>query len=231
MLTIRDSEILNFSSWTQKTVMSKFDAILVPGGGVRGGGLVPRWIKARLDLAIKVSQNEPIITLSAGTVHRPPVLDEGGFPVFESVAAARYLMERGVKPERIITETCSYDTIGNAYFSRVIHVDPARFRRLLIITSEFHLPRTEQIFLWVYSLDQPGDGYQLSFQSVSDCGISVAALKARYEKERASLMQFFKIRETIRNLKQLHFWLHTQHAAYAVGRRPGTEAGEILDTY
>ena len=211
--------------------MSEFDAILVPGGGVRDGGVVPPWTEARLNLAMKICKDEPIITLSAGTVYRPPVLDRNGFPIFESVAAARYLMEKGVKPERIFTETCSYDTIGNAYFSRVIHVEPGKFRKLLVITSEFHLPRTEQIFLWVYSLDHSSGFYQISFRSAPDIGIPADALKARKKKEKESLMQFLKTRETIGNLKQLHQWLHTGHAAYAVSRKPGTEAGEILDTY
>jgi hypothetical protein len=211
--------------------MSAFDAILVPGGGVREGGNVPPWTKARLDLALRISKNEPIITLSAGTVHRAPVLDGNGFPVFESVAAARYLMEMGVKPDRILTETCSYDTIGNAYFSRVIHIEPGDLRRLLIITSEFHLARTEQIFLWVYSLDHGGDFYQLTFRSVPDIGIPAAALKARKKKEKESLEQFFKTRESIASLKQLHGWLHTRHAAYSAARRPLTQAGDILETY
>ena len=34
------------------------------------------------------------------------------------------------------------DTIGNAYFLRATHTDPAGWRNLVVITNEFHMPRT-----------------------------------------------------------------------------------------
>ncbi len=54
--------------------------------------------------------------------------------------------------ERIWAETASLDTIGNAYFARVIHTDPAGLRRLLVVNSAFHMPRTRMIF----DLNRPG---------------------------------------------------------------------------
>jgi uncharacterized SAM-binding protein YcdF (DUF218 family) len=106
-----------------------YDAILIPGGGVREGGLLPSWVRRRLDRALELHRGEFVIALNAGTPHRPPPLDGNGFPIFESVAAARYLISAGILQELILTETHSYDTIGNAYFSRVIHADPQRLRR------------------------------------------------------------------------------------------------------
>ncbi len=211
--------------------MSGFDVILVPGGGVRKGGEIPPWTKARLDRAVQISKKEPIVTLSAGTVHRPPPLDERGFPVFESIAASQYLMKKGIEPNRILTETCSYDTIGNAYFSRAIHVEPGQFKKICIITSDFHMPRTEAIFRWVYGLDDPGNSYQLIFESVPDTGIPDKALEARVEKERKSLIQFEDTRNRIHSLQQLHDWMYSEHAAYSVYRQPGRETGEIINTY
>jgi len=41
-------------------------------------------------------------------------------------AEADYLMRNGVPADRILMETASYDTIGNAYFSLVIPVLPCR---------------------------------------------------------------------------------------------------------
>ncbi|MCK4942546.1 MAG: YdcF family protein [Candidatus Aminicenantes bacterium] len=211
--------------------MLEFDVILVPGGGVRKGGEIPPWIKRRLDLAIQLSHEEPIVTLSAGTVHRPPLLNKEGFPVFESLAAARYLISKGMDPQRIFTETCSYDTIGNAYFSRVIHVDPANFKRILVITSNFHMPRTESIFRWVFSLDTGVHAYQLFFDSVPDRGIPRDALRARQEKEKKSLAQFLKTQKKIHSLKELHHWLFKTHAAYSVSKTIRKARGEILKTY
>lgn len=211
--------------------MPGFDVILVPGGGVRQDGELPPWIKRRLDLAVQISGSEPILALSAGTVHRPPPLDKRGFPVFESTAALHYLMKKGIEPSRILTETCSYDTIGNAYFSRVIHVDPAGFKKICVITSDFHLPRTEAIFRWVYGMDVPRRFFQMTFKSVPDSGIPKASLNARADREKRSLSQLEETRKRIRSLKQLHNWLYTNHAAYAVWRRIHRETGDILNTY
>ena len=134
-----------------------------------------------------------IIVLSAGTVYKAPPLDEDGFPIFESIAAAKYLVEQGINPDMILCETSSYDTVGNAYFSRVIHVDPQGCRRLHIITSAFHMPRTKAIFEWLYSLDCQGSNYQLTFDPTPDIGITDADLQARVNKEAESLSQFQKI--------------------------------------
>lgn len=211
--------------------MFEFDVILVPGGGVRPGGTVPPWTRARLDHALRLRKDEPVIALSAGTVHRPPPLDENGFPIFESMAAARYLIEQGMDPNRVLIETCSYDTIGNAYFSRVIHIEPGNYQRLLVITSEFHMPRTESVFRWVFGLDTGNQHYQLHFESVPDEGISRDALCSRYEKEKNSLNQFMETREKIHTLNQLHQWLFMNHDAYSLSRSPEKASGKILETY
>ena len=107
--------------------MNAFDAILIPGGGLLPDGKPPRWVRERLDKAIEIADARFFVTLSRGTVHKAPPLDERGFPIDESTASAMYLLDRGVPEDRILTETASLDTIGNAYFSRVIHIDPWRW--------------------------------------------------------------------------------------------------------
>jgi len=211
--------------------MSKYNAILIPGGGVREGGDLPYWVKKRLDRVLEIHKQETIITLSGGTVHRPPPVDENGFPIFESVAGAKYLIKMGIEPDRIFTEINSYDTIGNAYFSRVIHVDPGNFRSLLIITSEFHMPRTESIFRWVFGLDISPGKIELDFESVPDDGIPRDILLARKRREKKSLAQFRKTKKKIRSLKQLHQWLYTDHAAYALSLDPQKESGKTVNSY
>jgi hypothetical protein len=211
--------------------MFEFDVIVVPGGGVRPGGAVPPWTRERLDHALRIRQDEPIIVLSAGTVHRPPPLDASGFPIFESLAAARYLIKQGLDPRKVLIETCSYDTIGNAYFARVIHIEPGNYRRLRIITSDFHMPRTESIFRWVFSLGVDDQYYQMVFDSVPDTGISRDALQARNKKEKNSLQQFLIRREDIHTMNQLHQWLFECHSAYSLTRSPQKVSGKILETY
>ena len=210
--------------------MAKLDAILVPGGGVRADGRLPPWVERRLDRVLALHTSEHIITLSAGTVYKPPPIDKFGAPVFESIAGARYLIERGVPPSLVLAETCSYDTIGNAYFSRAIHVDPRGFRALLVVTSAFHMPRTEAIFRWVYGLSPRR--CTLQFEWVPDAGMAPAALSARRQLEAARLRSLVPVMSRIDTIDELHRWLFTDHRAYAVDkldRRP--EVGDAIDTY
>ncbi len=211
--------------------MARYDAILIPGGGINDNGEPHPWVKTRLDHAIKIHDTEYIITLSAGTVHKRTPRAKNGFPIFESVAAARYLINRGVNPDTILTEASSYDTIGNAYFSRVIHAEPGGFKKLLIITSEFHMPRTKAIFQWMYSLDNPDGKYHLTFDAVPDTGISTADLQARHDKEAHSLKQFLKNTAHIHTLRDCHQWLFTEHAAYSLSLTPTRATDRSLNTY
>lgn len=214
-----------------------YDAIIVPGGGVRESGHVPPWVKKRLDRAVELHQEDYIITLSAGTVHKAPLLDAQGFPVFEAVAGARYMVELGVAPEKILCETTSYDTIGNAYFSRVIHAEPRQFKRLLIITSNFHMERTQAIFRWIYGLiplaDSPIPEYQLCFEAVPDVNddLDEVTIQIRAEKERKGWQRILNMQEKIRTLPDFHQWLFTRHGAYAVATPPVRLNGSIINTY
>jgi hypothetical protein len=144
----------------------------------------------------------------------------------ESVAAARYLIHAGVPPQQILTETYSYDTIGNAFFSRVVHVDPQGMRRLLVIASDFHIPRTEAIFHWVYGLGPKPLVYELHFESVSDPSMPSDLWEDRRQKEQQSLEGFTKIKHRIATIRDCHQWLFTEHDAYRAGT-PGFRKRDV----
>ena len=195
------------------------------------GGLPP-WTAARLEKALEREGDAKwILLLSGGTVHKPPPLDEAGFPVFESRQAAAFLAARGIDPGRILAETSSYDTIGNAYFSRVLFADPLGLARLLVITSRFHLARTRAAFEWVYALQPLRAEYQLSFEGVGDRGLPAGALGARQERERASLEKLQEKIERIKTMVDFQRWLYREHAAYAVGGESEGLSAEELGSY
>ena len=211
--------------------MARYDAVLIPGGGVRERGRIPPWVAARLDRALAISGNPFLIPASAGTPHRPPPLDSRGFPIFEARAMAQYLLDRGADAHRILMESSSYDTIGNAYFSRVVHVIPRSFERILVITSQFHITRTEKIFRWVYALPGPGRECSVSFESVPDTGIEESTLAARQAKELASLARFESVQARIVTLAHLHQWLFSSHAVYARTSEPTSDPAVDSSTY
>ncbi|SPE41679.1 hypothetical protein SBA3_4500007 [Candidatus Sulfopaludibacter sp. SbA3] len=182
---------------------------------MRAGGVLPPWVTPRMDRALERAGRALLVPLSAGTAHRAPPPDGCGFPWTEALAGARYLVEHGVDPARILMEEASYDTIGNAYFSRMIHAIPRGFARLLVITSAFHMPRTEAIFRWVYGLEGPGTPYALDFEAVTDDGLDPVMLAARVAKEQASLASVEALRGEIHTLRQMHEWLFSAHQQYS----------------
>ena len=200
--------------------MTEFDVVIIPGGGVRPGGELPAWVKPRLDRALELAGDAWLMPLSAGTPHRPPPLDARGFPILEARAGAEYLVARGADPRRILMEGASYDTIGNAYFSRVIHAIPRGFRRALVVTSEFHMPRTEAAFRWIWEMPAPGGECALEFETVADSGLDAEMLALRTGKERAALVILEELRQRIRTFSELHEWVFSQHGVYSAVRRP-----------
>jgi len=208
-----------------------YDAILVLGGSLSSKQEPKPWAKERLDEAIRLSTGrEYFITLSAGTTHKPPFLDKEGFPIFEANVMADYLLKKGADPKKILPENSSYDTIGNAYFSRMIHVEPRKFLNLLIITNSSHMERTREIFNWVYSL-KPSLDYNLDFREVPDKGMSEEILKQRIEKERKGLENVRKLKKDIFNLDDFHKWLYSEHGAYSWCVEVIRLGGKLGDSY
>ena len=195
----------------------EYDAILIPGGGLTEDGQLTPWSKARVETALSVANHHSLfITLSGGTVYKPPPVDDRGFPIYESHAAAKLLIAMGIPPHQILTETSSFDTIGNAFFARVIHTDPRQLKNLLIVTSEFHLARTKALFNWIFHL-LPTENYQLSFVASPNKGITTEVLAERIKKEQQGLQKIEKHSKYINTMKSFHTWLFLQHGAYATG--------------
>lgn len=206
-----------------------YDAILVLGGGLLPHGGLPPWVIRRLQGAQHIySQQEkptPIVLLGAGTPHKRPVLDAAGFVLHESTAYARYLLDHGVPASLLLKETSSYDTVGNGYFSLTMHAVPAGWRRLSIVTSAFHMPRTQAIFDSCYEiaatdlLKSPG-AFHLDYHPVSDEGLFDAeVVAARAEKEAAAVVAWKENVAKLPTLAALHSWLFATHLCYSVSRQ------------
>lgn len=227
--------------------IGKIDAVVVPGGGVRANGELPPWVTARFDAAMRIPSElrRHMIALSSGTTHRAPPRDQNDFPISEARAGAAYLMNSGVNSSQILTEDLSLDTIGNAFWLRLLHTDVRRWYRLHIITNSFHMPRTREIFQRVFALpmhdnDQENkrrwfggsnsddtDAYTLTFESVPNIGLSDDVLREREAREAASLEAFKKGPVSrVRSMQDLHRFMHTTHNAYRIDRDYGEKLSE-----
>jgi hypothetical protein len=200
----------------EDAALKEYDAVVIPGGGVDPeSGEVRPWVAARLDYALKLNAvTRYFITLSRGTTHRAPPRDSRGFPVDEASAGAAYLLRNGVaEPGRVLIDSWSVDTIGNAFYARQMLAEPLGLRRLAVVTSEFHMPRTRAIFEWVFGLE--GADFMLDFCASPDSGLDAEGQAGRVEREMASL-------ETLRantipritTIPKLTAFLHVEHTAY-----------------
>lgn len=121
------------------------DAIVLLGGGVSEGapdvsgvGIPTAETIGRLVTAARLQKRL-----------RVPVIVSGG-AVFdgrkaEAPVARRFLVDLGVPPDGVIVEDGSRDTAGNARLSCAICRERG-FRRILLVTSAFHMPRAVLLF-------------------------------------------------------------------------------------
>lgn len=215
---------LSGSSCTTDMGELKYDAVIIPGGGLeRETGLPNAWVRGRLDKAIKMSNDTRyFIVLSRGTTHKAPPLDTRHFPITEAAASAKYLVEKGIEASRVLIEGISLDTIGNAYFTRTTICDPMRLHKLVVVTSSFHMARTRAIFDWVFGVQFEGIGVgdrhrtnSIEYIESENLGMSDEMINARQSKEMQSLD---KLRdETIpryNTMEKVSSFLLQQHQAY-----------------
>ena len=168
--------------------------------------------------------------LSAGTAHVPQLLGKDGLPIWESTSCAAYLANKHKLSRNVYVETTSYDTIGNAFFTRTSFTDINQWKNLLVVTNEFHMDRTIEIFDWIFTgLDNDNDNirgqkrkysqyqhpYQLYYLSSPNVGLSAKAIEARHEKEIQSTKM---VRELLapqyKTLSQVHWFLTHEHSLY-----------------
>ena len=98
---------------------------------------------AQLYQEAALAGHAPVIVCNGGgTTHKPKYVNDAGYSVPEAVLMAQELQRRHrVAAEHIYAEGYSDDTVGNAFFARVMHVDPAGWRTLVIVTSAFQMAR------------------------------------------------------------------------------------------
>lgn len=221
-------------------LVQSLDAILVLGGGrPKSIDHPPVFVEKRCDDALEVVSRRhshsqalrtkdqlPILCLSAGTAHVPQLLSADGLPIWESTACAAYLSNKNsathsINPYSIYVETTSYDTIGNAYFARTTHTEINGWRKLLVITNEFHMSRSQKIFDWIYFVDTPTVPYELYYLQSPNVGMASQVITARKEREASSseLVDFLSKEYT--TLKQVYKFLTRHHALYTATKLVG----------
>lgn len=193
-----------------------YDAIVIFGGGVTEDGQPTPWAKVRLDTAIQLKNECKIYIVSTRyTCLKPPYISAlTGKPLEESAVYAKYLKEVGGIPySHIYIENTSMDTIGNAYFTKILFTDILHLYNLLIITSDFHLRRVQLICDWIFGLSYTNK-YKLTYLGTDDSSLHSCILELRKQKERERIIALKQLIPTITTLEEFHSWLYSKHSAY-----------------
>lgn len=112
--------------------------MIVLGFPANADGSPSRLLKYRLDRALGVYKKEKIsnIIVTGGAVQNRYA---------EADVMKQYLIEKGIKPEKIIAETRANSTFGNAYYSSKI-LRKLNSTNPIIVTSEEHEERAGKTF-------------------------------------------------------------------------------------
>lgn len=198
---------------------NNIDTIFVLAGGFDKNNSIHEWVIRRLNLAYDIynfNKNIKIICLGGGTYHKPPVMNDQGYVIHESTACAEYLINLGVPSNNIYKEWGSYDTIANGFFAYTNYILPMNCKNILIITSDFHMPRSKFIFNWIVK-KLNDNNINLYYESVTDKGIDSEIINCRTKREKNSLNNLkYKVAPSIKSFSDFHEWMFTHHKVYSV---------------
>lgn len=213
------------------------DCIFVLAGGLDNKGGIHEWVIRRLNLAYDIYINHPnkdnikIICLGGGTYHKPPILNDNNYVIHESTACTEYLIKLGIKSTSLYKEWSSYDTIANGYFAYTNYINTLKLKNIMVITSEFHMPRSRVIFNWINKLSN--EDYNLYYESASDKDLPKDIINIRVEREKTSLFNLISnVFPKINNLNDFTRWFYEEHKAYScnITERENIDS-EIKKTY
>lgn len=123
------------------------DALIVLAGGVRADGSLPTIPQKRVETGVRLLEEgvAPYIIMSGRYGFRLDHIQQVP-PVSEAEAMGKFAISLGVPSERILLELSSKDTLGNAFFTKTLFLEPRGWKKVTVVTSDFHLPRTKYLF-------------------------------------------------------------------------------------
>ena len=215
---------------------TNIDGIFVLAGGINKNGECHPFVIERLIAALDIYNKikKPIFCIGGGSYHVPPILNKKGYTIHESTSCAEYLIKNGIAPTNIYKEWASYDTIANGYFMFLKFILPFKMKKILVITSEFHMDRVRVILQWMCNIfDSDINIVYKHTDNILD-GLDI---KCRIEREKKSMESLQKkVIHKVKNLEEFNRWFYTEHKAYASNSELLREnepviAADVLKTY
>lgn len=152
------------------------DAIVVLGDALTPQGTLSQFGRDRVARGVELlgERAAPRVILSG----RGPGRGPGRRLPIEATAMREHALALGAPPQAILCEEESDSTLQNAYFVKVRLLEPRSWRRILLVTSAWHLGRAKLTFERIL-----GNEYALEPIAVPD-GLDGEDRARREEKER-----------------------------------------------
>lgn len=118
-------------------------AIVILGFGLNDDGSMKPELVGRLQMGLQAANKYPaatVVVTGGGTAANAPDKTEGG-------VMGEWLLSQGLPQERLIVEDSAKTTVGNAKNTyEILHRDHPEITSLLMVTSDYHVPRGTIIF-------------------------------------------------------------------------------------
>ena len=170
--------LVNSSDTMHRTQTETPDAVIVLANQMDPRGKLNAESICRAKLAVTIL-NEGCVPniVTTGWDYRP----DSDIKIAE--AFKDYLVSSlGVLTDRVLTESNARDTVGDAIFTKINLAKPLAWRNIVVVTSDYHVQRTNEIFNFIYGSD---------FQ-IKVCGARVNVVDCLRAKEQLSTAAFRK---------------------------------------
>ncbi len=159
--------------------------LVVLGGGVDENEKITKHSRLRHDLAVKYQGEYDYIVCSSYKTYKEKAKNQ---VKSEALAGKEYLIEKGIKSDKILLEEISKDTFSNAYYTREL-IEKLKFNidKITIVTSKFHMSKTKLLFKVVF----PNKEFNIDFLESENGDINKNELKNRLISEK-ELIKFYK---------------------------------------
>jgi uncharacterized SAM-binding protein YcdF (DUF218 family) len=122
------------------------DAILVLANLMDPDGNLNSETLDRLSKALDLLKlGEASLVVPCGWAYR----DDSDICIADAMATHAELV-MGIPKSKIISETASRDTVGDAIFTKRNLANPRNWKSVIVVTSAYHADRTREIFSFVY---------------------------------------------------------------------------------
>mgnify|MGYP001177282466 CR=1 FL=1 len=179
----------------------KYDAIIVLGNEMSKSGVLNIESMTRMDKAIQCfNEGLSSIIVTCGWDYRK----DSRIPIAEAMKS--YAIKQGVLGSNVRVECASRDTVGDAFFTKINHSMPQNWQSLIVITSDYHVKRTNCIFKFIH-----GNKYKIKVIGAGDF-----ENKFKRISELKSLQDFNRTFENIQegNNEEIYSALKTKHPFY-----------------